>query len=113
MTFAAFQKEDLKSDLNQKHSDQQFFVLAMKEEDSKTADTKKFGRIHDHEKENTRSICLLEQKRKVVSSNIDVPPTRYRNLKSRKGKKIDKILSLFCVVLSVVSVLNNSDSGHS
>lgn len=90
MTFAAFQKEDLKSDLNQKHSDQQFFGLAMKEEDSKT-DTKKLGRIHDHEKENTRSICLLEQKRKVVSSNIDVPPTRYRNLKSRKGKKIDEI----------------------
>ncbi|XP_034285918.1 zinc finger protein 704 isoform X3 [Pantherophis guttatus] len=97
MTFAAFQKEDLKSDLNQKHSDQQFFVLAMKEEDSKTADTKKFGRIHDHEKENTRSICLLEQKRKVVSSNIDVPPTR----KSSEEVDMDKVTA--AMVLTTLS----------
>uniref|UniRef100_A0A8C6XP20 Zinc finger protein 704 n=1 Tax=Naja naja TaxID=35670 RepID=A0A8C6XP20_NAJNA len=97
MTFAAFQKEDLKSDLNQKLSDQQFFVLAMKEEDSKTADTKKIGRIHDHEKENTRSICLLEQKRKVVSSNIDVPPTR----KSSEEVDMDKVTA--AMVLTTLS----------
>lgn len=76
MTFAAFQQEDLKSDLNSKLSDQQFFVLAVKEDDSKTADTKKPSRALEHEKDCTRSICLLEQKRKVVSSNIDVPPAR-------------------------------------
>ncbi|XP_026547145.1 zinc finger protein 704 isoform X2 [Notechis scutatus] len=97
MTFAAFQKEDLKSDLNQKLSDQQFFVLAMKEEDSKTADIKKIGRIHDHEKENTRSICLLEQKRKVVSSNIDVPPTR----KSSEEVDMDKVTA--AMVLTTLS----------
>ncbi|XP_039201461.1 zinc finger protein 704 isoform X7 [Crotalus tigris] len=96
MTFAAFQKEDLKSDLNQKLSDQQFFVLAMKEEDSKT-ETKKLGRIHDHEKENTRSICLLEQKRKVVSSNIDVPPTR----KSSEEVDMDKVTA--AMVLTTLS----------
>ncbi|XP_053251756.1 zinc finger protein 704 isoform X2 [Podarcis raffonei] len=87
MTFAAFQQEELKSDLNQKLSDQHFFLLAMKEEDSKTADTKKPGRVHEHEKESTRSICLLEQKRKVVSSNIDVPPAR----KSLEELDMDKV----------------------
>ncbi|KAL8181981.1 UNVERIFIED_CONTAM: hypothetical protein K2H54_037818 [Gekko kuhli] len=76
MTFTAFQQEDVKSGLNQKLSDQHFFLLGMKEEDSRTADTKKPGRVHEHEKESTRSVCLLEQKRKVVSSNIDVPPAR-------------------------------------
>ncbi|KAJ6663972.1 hypothetical protein lerEdw1_008926 [Lerista edwardsae] len=76
MTFASFQQEDLKGDLNSKLSDQQFFVLAVKEDDSKTADTKKPSRALEHEKDCTRSICLLEQKRKVVSSNIDVPPAR-------------------------------------
>lgn len=76
MTFTAFQQEDLKSNLNHKLSDQHFFLLATKEEDSKTADTKKPGRVHEHEKESTCSVCLLEQKRKVVSSNIDVPPAR-------------------------------------
>nr|XP_028592453.1 zinc finger protein 704 isoform X2 [Podarcis muralis] len=87
MTFAAFQQEELKSDLNQKLSDQHFFLLAMKEEDSKTADTKKPSRVHEHEKESTRSICLLEQKRKVVSSNIDVPPAR----KSLEELDMDKV----------------------
>ncbi|XP_061458073.1 zinc finger protein 704 isoform X2 [Rhineura floridana] len=87
MTFTAFQQEELKSDLNQKLSDQQFFLLAMKEEDSKSADTKKPGRGHEHEKESTRSICLLEQKRKVVSSNIDVPPAR----KSSEELDMDKV----------------------
>lgn len=70
-----FQPEDLKRDSSKKLSHQHLFPLAM-EEDVKTADTKKVNRVLDHEKENTRSICLLEQKRKVVSSNIDVPPAR-------------------------------------
>lgn len=74
MTFT-FQTEDLKRDSSKKMSHQHLFPLAM-EEDVKTADTKKANRALDHEKENTRSICLLEQKRKVVSSNIDVPPAR-------------------------------------
>lgn len=69
-----FQSEDLKRDSSKKMS-HHLFPLAM-EEDVKTADTKKASRVLDHEKENTRSICLLEQKRKVVSSNIDVPPAR-------------------------------------
>lgn len=87
MTFTAFQQEDVKSGLNQKLSDQHFFLLGMKEEDSKTADTKKPGRVHEHEKESTRSVCLLEQKRKVVSSNIDVPPAR----KSSEELDMDKV----------------------
>ena len=74
LTFT-FQTEDLKRDSSKKMSHQHLFPLAM-EEDVKTADTKKANRALDHEKENTRSICLLEQKRKVVSSNIDVPPAR-------------------------------------
>ncbi|XP_060099571.1 zinc finger protein 704 [Heteronotia binoei] len=87
MTFTAFQQEDVKSGLNQKLSDQHFFLLGMKEEDSKTADTKKPGRVHEYEKESTRSVCLLEQKRKVVSSNIDVPPAR----KSSEELDMDKV----------------------
>ncbi|XP_020643196.2 zinc finger protein 704 isoform X2 [Pogona vitticeps] len=86
MTFTAFQQEDLKSDLNQKLSEPHFFLMAMKEEDSKTADTKK-NRVYEREKESTRSICLLEQKRKVVSSNIDVPPAR----KSSEELDMDKV----------------------
>ncbi|GAB5584061.1 zinc finger protein 395 [Prionailurus iriomotensis] len=85
MTFT-FQPEDLKRDSNKKMSHQHLFPLAM-EEDVKTADTKKANRVLDHEKENTRSICLLEQKRKVVSSNIDVPPAR----KSSEELDMDKV----------------------
>uniref|UniRef100_A0A8B9Y0R4 Zinc finger protein 704 n=1 Tax=Bos mutus grunniens TaxID=30521 RepID=A0A8B9Y0R4_BOSMU len=85
MTFT-FQTEDLKRDSSKKMSHQHLFPLAM-EEDVKTADTKKANRALDHEKENTRSICLLEQKRKVVSSNIDVPPAR----KSLEELDMDKV----------------------
>lgn len=85
MTFT-FQSEDLKRDCSKKMSHQHVFSLAM-EEDVKTADTKKASRVLDHEKENTRSICLLEQKRKVVSSNIDVPPAR----KSSEELDMDKV----------------------
>nr|XP_044998850.1 zinc finger protein 704 [Jaculus jaculus] len=80
-----FQSEDLKRDSSKKMS-HHLFPLAM-EEDVKSADTKKANRILDHEKENTRSICLLEQKRKVVSSNIDVPPAR----KSSEELDMDKV----------------------
>ncbi|XP_039697870.1 zinc finger protein 704 [Pteropus medius] len=76
MTFT-FQPEDLKRDSSKKMSRQHSFSSAM-EEDVKTA---------DHEKENTRSVCLLEQKRKVVSSNIDVPPAR----KSSEELDMDKV----------------------
>ncbi|XP_007520211.2 zinc finger protein 704 [Erinaceus europaeus] len=85
MTFT-FQPEDLKRDSSKKISHQHLFPLAM-EEDVKTADSKKANRTLDHEKENTRSICLLEQKRKVVSSNIDVPPAR----KSSEELDMDKV----------------------
>ncbi|XP_076419910.1 zinc finger protein 704 [Peromyscus maniculatus bairdii] len=84
MTFT-FQSEDLKRDSSKKMS-HHMFPLAM-EEDMKTVDTKKANRILDQEKENTRSICLLEQKRKVVSSNIDVPPAR----KSSEELDMDKV----------------------
>ncbi|KAI1243472.1 hypothetical protein IHE44_0001095 [Lamprotornis superbus] len=77
MTFHAFQQEDVKSDISRKLPDQQFLLFTTKEEDLKTAETKKLNRAHEYEKENTRSVCLLEQKRKVVSSNIDVPPASF------------------------------------
>ncbi|KAM9165670.1 zinc finger protein 704 isoform 1-T1 [Pangshura tecta] len=104
MTFTAFQQDDLKSDISQKLPDQQFFLLAMREEDLKTADTKKTNRIHEHEKENTRSVCLLEQKRKVVSSNIDVPPAR----KSSEELDMDKVTAAM-----VLTSLSTSPLVHS
>ncbi|XP_008571031.1 PREDICTED: zinc finger protein 704 [Galeopterus variegatus] len=85
MTFT-FQSEDLKRDSSKKMSLQHLFPLAVGE-DMKTADTKKASWVLDHEKENTRSICLLEQKRKVVSSSIDVPPAR----KSSEELDMDKV----------------------
>uniref|UniRef100_A0A672U338 Zinc finger protein 704 n=1 Tax=Strigops habroptila TaxID=2489341 RepID=A0A672U338_STRHB len=87
MTFPAFQQEDVKCDISQKLPDQQFLLFTAKEEDLKTAETKKPSRAHEYEKENTRSVCLLEQKRKVVSSNIDVPPAR----KSSEELDMDKV----------------------
>ncbi|GAB1287373.1 Zinc finger protein 704 [Apodemus speciosus] len=83
MTFT-FQSEDFRRDSSKKLS-HHLFPLAM-EEDVRTVDTKKASRILDQEKE-TRSICLLEQKRKVVSSNIDVPPAR----KSSEELDMDKV----------------------
>ncbi|XP_066234921.1 zinc finger protein 704 isoform X1 [Saccopteryx leptura] len=81
-----FQPEDLKRDSSKKMSHLPLFPLAM-EEEVKTADTKTASRALDPDKENTRSICLLEQKRKVVSSNIDVPPAR----KSSEELDMDKV----------------------
>lgn len=86
MTFT-FQPEDLKREASKKMSHHQpLFPLAM-EEDMKTADTRTANRALDHDRESTRSICLLEQKRKVVSSNIDVPPAR----KSSEELDMDKV----------------------
>ncbi|XP_070247954.1 zinc finger protein 704 isoform X1 [Myotis yumanensis] len=85
MTFT-FHPEDLKRDLSKKLSHQPWFPLAM-EEDVKTADTRPATRGPDHDRENARSICLLEQKRKVVSSSIDVPPAR----KSSEELDMDKV----------------------
>ncbi|XP_073186842.1 zinc finger protein 704 isoform X2 [Lepidochelys kempii] len=103
-TFTTFQQDDLKSDISQKLPDQQFLLLAMREEDLKTADSKKTNRIHEHEKENTRSVCLLEQKRKVVSSNIDVPPAR----KSSEELDMDKVTAAM-----VLTSLSTSPLVHS
>ncbi|XP_004697557.1 zinc finger protein 704 [Echinops telfairi] len=85
MTFT-FQSEDLKRDSSKRMSHQHVFPLAM-EEDGRTADAKPPHRALDHDKESTRSVCLLEQKRKVVSSSIDVPPAR----KSSEELDMDKV----------------------
>ncbi|XP_054564481.1 zinc finger protein 704 isoform X2 [Eptesicus fuscus] len=85
MTFT-FHPEDLKRDSSKKLPHQPWFPLAM-EEDVKTADTRPAGRAPDHDRENARSVCLLEQKRKVVSSSIDVPPAR----KSSEELDMDKV----------------------
>lgn len=74
MTFTVH-PEDPRRDSSKKASHQHLFPLAM-EEDGSTADPKTASRAPDHDRDNTRSVCLLEQKRKVVSSNIDVPPAR-------------------------------------
>ncbi|XP_029447398.1 zinc finger protein 704 [Rhinatrema bivittatum] len=87
MTFPTFQPEEMKNEASQKISNQQLLLLSAKEEDAKTMNTKKSHKVYDHEKENTRSVCLLEQKRKVVSSNIDVPQAR----KSAEEADMDKV----------------------
>ncbi|EHB03781.1 Zinc finger protein 704 [Heterocephalus glaber] len=80
-----FHAEDFKHDSSKKMS-HHLLPLAM-EEDMKMGDTKKTNGVLDHEKENTCCICLLEQKRKVVSFNIDVPPAR----KSSEELDMDKV----------------------
>ncbi|XP_051991112.1 zinc finger protein 704-like isoform X2 [Xyrauchen texanus] len=45
-------------------------------EDSRVLEHKRMGWALELEKDNTRSVSLLEQKRKVVSSSIDVPQAR-------------------------------------
>ncbi|XP_030071758.1 zinc finger protein 704 [Microcaecilia unicolor] len=87
MAFATFQPEEAKNEVSQKTSDQQLLLLARKEEGVKTMSTKTSSKAYDHEKENTRSVCLLEEKRKVVSSNIDVPQAR----KSAEEVDMDKV----------------------
>ncbi|KAF5901245.1 zinc finger protein, partial [Clarias magur] len=42
-------------------------------EELRAPEHRRGGRTLDMEKDNTRSMSLLEQKRKVVSSSIDVP----------------------------------------
>lgn len=45
-------------------------------EEPRVLEHKRTGRALEPEKDHTRSISLLEQKRKVVSSSIDVPQAR-------------------------------------
>ncbi|XP_007249373.3 zinc finger protein 704 isoform X1 [Astyanax mexicanus] len=56
-------------------------------EDSRMVEHKRTGRVLDQEKDHTRSVSLLEQKRKVVSSSIDVPHAR----KSEEEVDMDKV----------------------
>ncbi|KAJ8415800.1 hypothetical protein AAFF_G00403570 [Aldrovandia affinis] len=56
-------------------------------EDPRGPDCKRTSRALDPEKDNTRSVSLLEQKRKVVSSSIDVPQAR----KSEEEVDMDKV----------------------
>ncbi|KAI1885750.1 hypothetical protein AGOR_G00207020 [Albula goreensis] len=56
-------------------------------EDPRGADCKRAGRGSDPEKDSTRSVSLLEQKRKVVSCSIDVPQAR----KSEEEVDMDKV----------------------
>nr|XP_033789174.1 zinc finger protein 704 isoform X2 [Geotrypetes seraphini] len=87
MAFATFQPEEVKNEVSQTISGQQLLLLATKEEGIKTMNTETSSKAYDLEKENTRSVCLLEQKRKVVSSNIDVPQAR----KSAEEADMDKV----------------------
>ncbi|XP_056106026.1 zinc finger protein 704 isoform X1 [Rhinichthys klamathensis goyatoka] len=56
-------------------------------EEPRVLEHKRTGRALEPEKDNTRSISLLEQKRKVVSSSIDVPQAR----KSEEEVDMDKV----------------------
>ncbi|KAA0710515.1 Zinc finger protein 704 [Triplophysa tibetana] len=56
-------------------------------EEPRLLEHKRTGRAMEQEKETTRSVSLLEQKRKVVSSSIDVPQAR----KSEEEVDMDKV----------------------
>ncbi|XP_055075630.1 zinc finger protein 704 isoform X2 [Misgurnus anguillicaudatus] len=56
-------------------------------DESRVLEHKRTGRAVEQEKETTRSVSLLEQKRKVVSSSIDVPQAR----KSEEELDMDKV----------------------
>ncbi|XP_057210301.1 zinc finger protein 704 isoform X2 [Triplophysa rosa] len=56
-------------------------------EEPRLLEHKRTGRAMEQEKETTRSVSLLEQKRKVVSSSIDVPQVR----KSEEEVDMDKV----------------------
>ncbi|CAM4632836.1 unnamed protein product [Leuciscus chuanchicus] len=56
-------------------------------EEPRVLEHKRTGRALEPEKDHTRSISLLEQKRKVVSSSIDVPQAR----KSEEEVDMDKV----------------------
>lgn len=45
-------------------------------EELRAPENRRAGRTLEMEKDNPRSVSLLEQKRKVVSSSIDVPHAR-------------------------------------
>ncbi|XP_048384410.1 zinc finger protein 704 [Stegostoma tigrinum] len=55
---------------------EQQLPLVRKIEAMKILETKKISWIQDHEKDHMRTVVVSDQKRKVVSSNIDVPRTR-------------------------------------
>ncbi|XP_058610400.1 zinc finger protein 704 isoform X2 [Onychostoma macrolepis] len=56
-------------------------------EEPRVLEHKRTGRALEPEKDHTRSVSLLEQKRKVVSSSIDVPQAR----KSEEEVDMDKV----------------------
>ncbi|XP_030645368.1 zinc finger protein 704 [Chanos chanos] len=56
-------------------------------EEPRGLEHKRTGRSMDSDKDHTRSVSLLEQKRKVVSSSIDVPQAR----KSEEEVDMDKV----------------------
>ncbi|XP_026144778.1 zinc finger protein 704 isoform X2 [Carassius auratus] len=56
-------------------------------EEPRVLEHKRSGRVLEPEKDHTRSVSLLEQKRKVVSSSIDVPQAR----KSEEEVDMDKV----------------------
>ncbi|XP_028819011.1 zinc finger protein 704 isoform X2 [Denticeps clupeoides] len=56
-------------------------------EDVRGTEHRRTARVQEHEKDHTRSVSLLEQKRKVVSSSIDVPHAR----KSEEEVDMDKV----------------------
>ncbi|XP_026113288.1 zinc finger protein 704-like isoform X6 [Carassius auratus] len=56
-------------------------------EEPRVLEHKRSGRALEPEKDHTRSVSLLEQKRKVVSSSIDVPQAR----KSEEEVDMDKV----------------------
>ncbi|XP_016351956.1 zinc finger protein 704-like isoform X1 [Sinocyclocheilus anshuiensis] len=56
-------------------------------EEPRVLEHKRTGRSLEPEKDHTRSVSLLEQKRKVVSSSIDVPQAR----KSEEEVDMDKV----------------------
>ncbi|XP_069477355.1 zinc finger protein 704 [Ambystoma mexicanum] len=87
MAAAPFQIHESQNEVSQKVLDQQTFLLSTNQDVIKMADAKSHDTVHEHERDNTRSICLLEQKRKVVSSNIDVPKAR----KSAEEAEMDKV----------------------
>ncbi|XP_078541733.1 zinc finger protein 704 [Lissotriton helveticus] len=82
-----FQVDETHNEVSQEVTYQPTLLLGTREEDVKMTETKRHNSVHEHEKDNTRSICLLEQKRKVVSSNIDVPQAR----KSSEEAEMDKV----------------------
>ncbi|XP_043921712.1 zinc finger protein 704 isoform X2 [Protopterus annectens] len=86
MAVTAPEVEETKTKISQKGSEQDL-PATVKEVDLGTLETKRTAQSQDGEKDQPRSVSLLEQKRKVVSSNIDVPHAR----KSSEELDMDKV----------------------